>query len=249
MSQWDVESRIKEKLEKTMLQLQQKLAEIPSVVELRAEMAQIETEIATLEATLADEAAIAEPHEQLHARLEQLMTKRDYIGLRLELHTERQERLRETLEELRQNYERQKTLTDISVPYSGGSANVFAGGLASSVQEERRKILEMLQNGQITVEDANRLLAVLGEQESKRVQRRPRWVRIRVTATDTGQTRLNVTLPIGLVKAGLRAGGSIAGIEGVDTKDLEALLSRGEVGHLLDMVNEHAAEHVEISVE
>jgi hypothetical protein len=99
------------------------------------------------------------------------------------------------------------------------------------MQEERRKILEILQEGKITVDDATRMLTALGEQESKlRVQRRPRWVRIRVTDMDTGRTRVNVTLPIGLVKAGLRAGGSIAGIEGLDTKDLEALLSRGEVG-------------------
>ena len=157
----------------------------------------------------------------------------------MELHTERQERLWEILEELQQNYERQKTVN-----------NVPSTCPAQPVQEERRKVLEMLQNGKITVDEANRLLTVLGEQEGKlRAQRRPRWVRIRVTATDTGRTRVNVTLPIGLVKAGLRAGGSIAGIEGLDTKDLEALLNRGEVGHWVDIVDERDTERVEISVE
>lgn len=239
MSHRDIESRIKEKLEKKMLQLQQKVAEIPDVAELNAEMARLEAEIAAVRMELGSSEDFLEQHERLTTRLEQLMAKKEYMGLRVELHTERQERLWEILEELQQDYERRKTVNNVPSTCS-----------AQTMQEERRKVLEMLQNGKITVDDANRLLTVLGEQEGKlRTQRRPRWVRIRVTATDTGRTRVNVTLPIGLVKAGLRAGGSIAGIEGLDTKDLEALLNRGEVGHWVDIVDERDTERVEISVE
>lgn len=250
MSNWDVGARIKDKLERKMLQLQQKLAEIPDIMELKTEMVQLEAEIAAIEIEMGAGEDFSEQRERLSARLEQLMAKKEYMELRMELYTERQERLRETLEELRLNYEQQQIEGYASSARPWGTGTVGSPSSGQGMQEERRKILEILQDGKITVDDATRMLTALGEQESKlRVQRRPRWVRIRVTATDTGRTRVNVTLPIGLVKAGLRAGGSIAGIEGLDTKDLEALLSRGEVGHWVDIVDERDTERVEISVE
>jgi len=256
MSRGDVESRIKDKLERKMLQLQQRLMESPDAAELKAEMLLVDAEIAQVKAAMTalelerpQEAKLLEQRDRLAARLEQLTARKEYMGLRMELYTERQERLRETLEELRQNYEQQKPMGD-GVSSRWGDTQAALTCSSQAMQEERRKVLEMLQGGAISVDDANHLLSVLGEQEGKlRAQRRPRWVRIRVTAKDTGHTRVNITLPIGLVKAGLRAGGTIAGIEGLDTKNLEALLSRGEVGYWKDMVDERDTERVEISVE
>ena len=78
---------------------------------------------------------------------------------------------------------------------------------------------------------------------------RSRWVRIRVTDVNEDKVRVNLTLPVGLVRAGLRAGGSIAGVEGLDTAGLEDMLNRGEIGHLLDLQDEEDGERIEIFVE
>jgi hypothetical protein len=119
------------------------------------------------------------------------------------------------------------------------------------MQEERRKILELVQDGKITADEAARLLDALHEQEerTRAKGRKPRWVRIRVTDTDSDRVRVNLTLPIGLVRAGLRAGGSIAGMEGLDTAGLEDMLNRGEIGHILDATDADDGERVEIFVE
>lgn len=61
--------------------------------------------------------------------------------------------------------------------------------------------------------------------------------------------RVNLTLPLGLVRAGLRAGGSMAAMERLDIAGLEDMLDRGELGHLLDIRGSGRGERVEIFVE
>jgi hypothetical protein len=94
--------------------------------------------------------------------------------------------------------------------------------IAMTTQEERIKILSMLQEGVINAEQAAKLLEALGSigVESKSMPTGPsvpsydrgggfrpgKFFRVRVTDTDTGKTRVNVRLPIGLVGAGLNMG-------------------------------------------
>ena len=109
----------------------------------------------------------------------------------------------------------------------------------------------MVQAGKITADEAARLLEALRDQmgDVQKRRRKPRWVRIRVTDTDAERVRVNLTLPVGVVRAGLRAGGSIAGMEGLDTSKLEDMLNRGEIGHILDMQDIEDGERVEIFIE
>lgn len=131
-------------------------------------------------------------------------------------------------------------------------------------QEERLKILQMVADGTLTPEDAARLLEALeetaaeGEAPAAQAARRrsARWFRVRVTDTNTGRTRVNITLPLMLVRAGLRIGGrlNIGGIAeeklGPDViQALEEALTTGEGGKLVDIVDEEDGEHVEIFVE
>jgi hypothetical protein len=122
---------------------------------------------------------------------------------------------------------------------------------ATSLQDERKKILHMIQEGKITAEEAMKLLDALQQQEDKsqKSKRKPRWVRIRVTDLYSNRLRVNLTLPVGLVRAGLRSGGNIAGMDGFDTQGLEDMLNRGEVGHLLDVTNDDESSRVEIFIE
>lgn len=135
-----------------------------------------------------------------------------------------------------------------------------------TTQEERIKILSMLQEGVINAEQAAKLLEALGSTgaESKTPGTPPipsydrggggyrsgKFFRVRVTDTDTGKTRVNVRLPIGLVGAGLKMGMKFAPeIEGIDPGVINEFLEHGEIGQIVDVFDEDDGEHVEVFIE
>ncbi|MBE0699710.1 MAG: hypothetical protein IH586_22520 [Anaerolineaceae bacterium] len=133
--------------------------------------------------------------------------------------------------------------------------------------EERMKILQMLQEGRLSAESAAQLLqaveegpvstppapekAVVPSQEGEGgTAARPRWLRVRVTDTDTGRPRVNVRLPISLVNVGLKLGSQFAPeIEGVDFEELIHAANSGETGAFVDVYDEDDGEHVEVFLE
>jgi hypothetical protein len=123
--------------------------------------------------------------------------------------------------------------------------------------EERMKILKMIQEGKITAEEGAKLLAALKESQG-RGARPPAageghkgWLRVRVTDTVTGRTKVNVNLPLGLMDAGLRIGAQFAPeLQGVNLEQVIAeVKSGGTTGKIIDVVDEEDGEHVEIFVE
>jgi hypothetical protein len=87
------------------------------------------------------------------------------------------------------------------------------------VSEDRRQILGMLADGKITADDAERLIAALGAagpQASYRTAQiderpaprpnRPKYLRVVVEANDAieGATKVNVRVPMQLLRAGVR---------------------------------------------
>ncbi|MEW6181313.1 MAG: hypothetical protein AB1522_15460 [Chloroflexota bacterium] len=129
--------------------------------------------------------------------------------------------------------------------------------------EERLKILQLLQEGKITADQAARLLEALetSAAQAKGIPRPPvppspptagsgRWLRVRVTDTDTGKTRVNVRLPLNLVASGIRMGMRFAPeIEGLDVNELMSFIQSGESGHLVDVYDDEDGEHVEVYIE
>ena len=132
--------------------------------------------------------------------------------------------------------------------------------------EERIKILQMVQDGKISAEEAAQLLETLeeGERPAGRpmpptppgmsveagLGRKPRWFRVRVTDTDSGRPRVNVRLPIGMVNIGLKMGTRFAPeVEGLDTAALMQMIESGEVGQIVDVFDEKDGEHVEVFLE
>ena len=87
--------------------------------------------------------------------------------------------------------------------------------MASS--EERMKILKMIEDGKLSVEEGTKLLAALREACSDPprppgMPGGPRWLRIRVTDVRTGRSKASVQIPLALVDAdedrrAFRAGG------------------------------------------
>jgi hypothetical protein len=125
--------------------------------------------------------------------------------------------------------------------------------------EERMKILTMIQDGTITAEEGMRLLETIEEpQQPTAAQNRPsaagggsaRFVRILVTDTDSGKTRVNVRLPVSVVSAGLKMGARFSPeVEGLDMSELMGYIRTGETGKVIDVFDDQDGERVEIYVE
>jgi membrane peptidoglycan carboxypeptidase len=79
------------------------------------------------------------------------------------------------------------------------------------VNEQRRDILQMLTEGKITAEEADQLLAALNRDQpaspaaDARPKGRPKYLRVVVDANDDdGPVRVNVRVPLQLLRAGVR---------------------------------------------
>ncbi len=73
---------------------------------------------------------------------------------------------------------------------------------------------------------------------------------VRVTDTDSGKTRVNVRLPVGLIRAGVKMGAKFAPeIEGMDIEQLMTFINSGEIGQVVDVLDEEDGEHVEVFIE
>jgi hypothetical protein len=123
-------------------------------------------------------------------------------------------------------------------------------------QDERMRILKMIEEGKITAEDGARLLSALGDsggargQGVGRGQRGGKWLRIKVTDIASGKSKASVQIPIGLVDAGMKIGAHFAPeVEGVDMSNVMDALRSGVTGKIIDVTDDEDGEHVEIYVE
>ena len=121
--------------------------------------------------------------------------------------------------------------------------------------EERLKILQMLEEGKITADEASTLLRALGgkrHHQSQTTERdgSNRYIRIHVSDLTSGKSKVNVTLPIGLVSAGVRIAERFAPeFEGFDMQEIEDLLASGANGKIVQVMDEEDNEMVEIYIE
>jgi len=79
------------------------------------------------------------------------------------------------------------------------------------MNEEHRKILEMLKDGKITVDEAERLMAAVGEPEAEASSSpagKPGWKYLRVQVEpgpgSEAQEKVNIRVPFKLIRAGLK---------------------------------------------
>lgn len=123
-----------------------------------------------------------------------------------------------------------------------------------ATNEERLKILKMIDEGKITAEEGAKLLNALSEsrktQLRKTTPRTPggaRWLRIRVTDMVTGRAKATVNLPLGLIDAGLNIASQYAPDIAFD--QLVDAINEGAEGKIIDVMDEEDGEHVEIFIE
>lgn len=123
-----------------------------------------------------------------------------------------------------------------------------------ATNEERMKILKMIDDGKITAEEGAKLLATLGQ--GRKSKPRPtlkggsggaRWLKVRVTDMVTGKAKATVNLPLGLVDAGLNIASKYAPDIAFD--ELVEGINAGAEGKIIDVYDEEDDEHVEIFIE
>ena len=124
--------------------------------------------------------------------------------------------------------------------------------------EERMKVLKLIEEGKISADEGARLLAAL-EKSDKQARGRGRkaganageegrWLRLRVSDTRSGKTRVNMTIPLGLVNMGLAVGARfVPDVAELDVEEIRSALRSGLQGKILEVHDED--ELVEIFVE
>ena len=127
--------------------------------------------------------------------------------------------------------------------------------------EERMRILMMIQEGKISAAEGAQLIQALDElkepasptpstSSASPSGKKPHYLRVLITDTDNGKTRVNVRLPVSLISSGVRMGARFAPeIEGLNLEDLNAWLNSGEFGQIVDVFDEEDGEHVEVFLE
>jgi hypothetical protein len=124
------------------------------------------------------------------------------------------------------------------------------------MSEERTRILQMVSENKIDAAEAARLLAAMNaspetEDAPKTVRTGgARWFRVRVTDLETGRTKVNVNLPLSLVKVGMRMGAHFAPeVEDMNWDELVEAIQEGAAGKLVEVEDVEDGEKVEVYVD
>ena len=125
------------------------------------------------------------------------------------------------------------------------------------MSEERARILQMVSENKIDAQEAARLLSALSnaspgaESQVETSQAgKAKWFRVRVTDLETGRTKVNVNLPLSLVKVGLRVGARFSPeVEDLDWDELMTAIQEGASGKLVEVEDMEDGEKVEVYVE
>ncbi len=123
-------------------------------------------------------------------------------------------------------------------------------------KEERAQILQMVGEGKISAEEGARLLkAIASHDHPERRARtsealRGRWLRVRVLSTVTGKPKVNFSLPMGLVRVGIRLGAQfVPELADIDLDEFMTTIDEGTQGKILEVEDPEDGERVEIFIE
>lgn len=127
--------------------------------------------------------------------------------------------------------------------------------------EERMQILRMVEQRQITADEAAKLLAAMDGHSTAEANRnadqpqegyRSRWLRILVT-DKSGRQKLNVNIPFGVVQIAAEFGVKFApkdlDMNGIDLNQLLAAFRSGIQGKLVEVEDEEKGQRIEIFAE
>jgi len=126
-----------------------------------------------------------------------------------------------------------------------------------TTSDERLRVLQMLEDGKISAEDAATLLRALdGGRAATSTGAGSggagsgRRLRVQVSDLDSGATKVNMTVPFAMVSAGLRIAERFAPeFSGIDMEELEGMIASGDIGKIVEVVDAEDREKVEVFVE
>ena len=121
--------------------------------------------------------------------------------------------------------------------------------------EEHMQVLKMIEEGKISASEGADLIRALDKEEPKPSQplkgaSRPRWFRVRITDVNSGNVKVNVNIPVGLVNVGMKMGARFTPeLDGITYDELSDFIHSGASGKVIDVVDSEEGERVEIFVE
>lgn len=125
-----------------------------------------------------------------------------------------------------------------------------------AINEERRKVLQMVEEGKLSPEDGARLLTALGQAEAPEVEpavsptisgdANGRTLRVRVSNVITGKQKVAVNIPLGLVDFGLRF---VPANDKFDAEALRNAIHNGMTGRIVEVMDDEKGERVEVYIE
>lgn len=125
--------------------------------------------------------------------------------------------------------------------------------------EERMEILQKIENGEVSVQDALGMMSpvappALAPTPPPAPRSQPtgsqRWLRVRVTSMDSGKRKVSVNVPLGLMKLGLALGSRYAPeLEGFDWDEIVTELDKHANGFLVQVEDDDDNERVEVFIE
>lgn len=123
------------------------------------------------------------------------------------------------------------------------------------LREERDRVLHMLEEGQITAEQAAELLDALDSEREPVVERpKPRERVLRVRTTSLGmraqKSQTLAAIPLQVIKTGLSLGMNLLPqLRSEALQDLMRSIEQGVIGRVLDLQDLEKGERLEIFVE
>lgn len=123
--------------------------------------------------------------------------------------------------------------------------------------DERTTVLRMIDEQKITANQGAQLLAAMGKSASQPVTPKAdlsniegRTFHVLVTDLEDKSVKVSVTIPLKLVRWGLKVGKHYSpDMEGIDMDELADLLASGEIGKIVEVIDEEDKEHVQVFVE
>jgi hypothetical protein len=127
--------------------------------------------------------------------------------------------------------------------------------MSKNVSEEKIQILEMVEDGKITVAEATELLAALESNEEEIVPRKDvKWLKVRVYTLDD-QPKVNVNIPISLVDVGLKLAKKYdpkfkdSGLDNIDLDEILDAIKNGAEGKIVDLIDDEEQTKIKVYVE
>lgn len=127
------------------------------------------------------------------------------------------------------------------------------------LEEERLKVLKMVQEGKLTAEEAMQLLEVLDQstptpvsaETSASIDSNPgKFLRVRVSDISSNRVKVNLRMPLSLVRAGVKLGSRFTPeLEGIKQEELIAILNSGNTGQVVDVTDQEDGEHIEVFID